>query len=462
MSVHHSVQAAGVGHAPLSPSRALRAALSEGFGDAPRVVLAVSGGLDSMVLLSAAARWRAPSLAAVATFDHGTGPAAAAGSRMAAERARALGFAVVEGRAARPARDEAGWRRQRWEFLRNVARELDGAIATAHTRDDQLETVVMRVLRGAGARGLAGLAATSQVLRPLLGVSRAVVAAYASRHGVRWVEDPSNESRAHLRNRVRLDLLPAIVRLQPHFPAEMLELGERAAAWRREVEELAGGLGELGPGRELRVSAAPLVGIANAGLDVLWPALASSCGVTLDRRGTRRLTEFTISGRTNGTIPLSGGAEVVRRRGEFVIRGRRGHTSSSGDELQSAEQPLDGEERRVGRWRLVPVDGETVSESGSECDLWRARLPVGRRLAVRPWRAGDRVRGGGGVAARRVKRFFKDGGIAGVDRAGWPVVLLDGDIVWIPGLRRTVAASVPSGRPGLRYACLEVRERDNS
>jgi len=61
-----------------------------------------------------------------------------------------------------------------------------------------------------------------------------------------------------------------------------------------------------------------------------------------------------------------------------------------------------------------------------------------------------------------VKRYFKDGGIAGVDRAGWPVVLLDGDIVWIPGLRRTLAATVPSGRPGVCYACLEVRERDNS
>lgn len=443
---------------------AVREALVTGLNGTSRVVLAVSGGLDSMALLEAAAIWAAPgSVVGAATFDHGTGAAATAASRAAAERARSLGFEVIEGRSAAAAADEAGWRRQRWAFLREAADALGAAIATAHSRDDQIETVVMRTLRGAGARGLAGLAAPSSVRRPFLGVPRSTIAAFARERGVRWVDDPSNASRSHLRNRVRLDLLPAIGRVRPGFADEMLRLGERAAAWRREIDALAAAIAEGGAGEdELRVSAATLGGLTGEGLAVLWPALAALRGATLDRRGTRRLAEFTISGRNGGAIQLSGGFEVVRRRGEFVIRARRGHTSSQRGGESAAERPLGGGEQRVGRWRLVPLAGDSAVPDGGAADLWSARLPLDGRLTVRPWRPGDRVRSAGGVAARRVKRYFKDGGIAGVDRAGWPVVLLDGDIVWIPGLRRTAAATVPSGRPGVCYACLEVRERDNS
>ena len=450
-------------HVASDATAAVRAAVVDGLRVVPRVVLAVSGGLDSMSLLEAAARW-APAgvVVGVATFDHGTGATATASVALVAERARALGIEAVIGRAAEPASDEAGWRRQRWRFLRGAAGARGAVVATAHTRDDQVETVVMRALRGAGARGLAGLAAPSPVLRPFLGVSRATLAAFAGASDVRWVEDPSNASRTHLRNRVRLDLMPAIARLRPDFGDEMLAIGARAAAWRREMEAVAATIAEWrAEDDELRVPLARLAGLTPDGLAALWPAIAALRGATLDRRGTRRLAEFTRSGRTNGAIQLSGGFEVVRRRSEFVIRARRGHTSGGRGGESSDERPLVGVEERIGRWRLVPVTGD-AEFSGADDDLWVARLPLGGRLTARDWRPGDRVRGSGGFAARRVKRFFKDGGIAGVDRTGWPVVLLDGDIVWIPGLCRTIAATVPSGRPGVRYACLEVRERDHS
>jgi tRNA(Ile)-lysidine synthetase-like protein len=84
------------------------------------------------------------------------------------------------------------------------------------------------------------------------------------------------------------------------------------------------------------------------------------------------------------------------------------------------------------------------------------QLPVDATLTVRGWRPGDRMRVAGANAARRVKRFFADARIAGPDRAGWPVVLAGDEIVWIPGVRRSDAATVRSGRPGLRYTC----ERD--
>src|SRR5665647_3011279 len=115
-----------------------------------RVVLAVSGGRDSIALLHAAATRAPESVACVASFDHATGAHSARALALAEGTARALGVAAVTARASTPARTEAEWRAQRWSFLRQVAREHGAQVATAHTRDDQIETVLMRTMRGAG------------------------------------------------------------------------------------------------------------------------------------------------------------------------------------------------------------------------------------------------------------------------------------------------------------------------
>src|SRR5690348_9755078 len=130
------------------------------------LALAVSGGCDSMVLLHAISRALAavdPTTGArrdtrVLTFDHGTGAHATAAADLVAREAARLGLDVRVGRGVLRDASEAAWRAARWRFLRDAAPK-GAVIATAHTRDDQLETVVMRVMRDAGARGLAGLAA---------------------------------------------------------------------------------------------------------------------------------------------------------------------------------------------------------------------------------------------------------------------------------------------------------------
>ena len=133
-----------------------------------RLVLAVSGGRDSMVLLHACARVAPRSVQVVATFDHGTGPAASRAATLVAQEGARLGFPVVLGHAATVGASESEWRDARHAFLGDVARRVGGDVTTAHTRDDQLETVVMRILRDSGARGIAGLYATSATVRPLL------------------------------------------------------------------------------------------------------------------------------------------------------------------------------------------------------------------------------------------------------------------------------------------------------
>ncbi len=290
-------------------------------------VLAVSGGLDSMVLLTAAAQLpiRKRRKVMVATFDHGTGKAAGRAAALVARHSSRCGFLCVTGRASTVGTKEEEWRRGRWEFLRQVASKRGAAVVTAHTLDDQIETVFMRILREAGPRGLAGLYAESEIVRPFLDISRSKLVEYARRLRVPFVQDPSNVDRKHLRNRIRLDILPSIVRTHPDFPEELLSLAREAATWRRSLEDLAGSV-ETESERDgaLRINRSSLAGYDADSLRVLWPALAARASVVMDRRGTHRAAEFTISGATGGTIQLSGGVEIVMRRDHMLLRRWRG------------------------------------------------------------------------------------------------------------------------------------------
>jgi tRNA(Ile)-lysidine synthase len=423
----------------------IRRAVAEALAPHARTVLAVSGGPDSMVLLDAAAHAAREQVSLVATFDHASGPHSGAAAELVERVAESLRLPVLVGRAQvpDPGAGETEWRRARWRFLRHSAAELGARVVTAHTRDDQVETVLMRAMRGAGPRGLAAMFADSPVVRPLLATSRADVERYVGERGLETVRDPGNLSRAHLRNRIRLELIPALERACPRFGDDLLEIARRSAEWRQSVERAAESIEaheeEMGA---LHVALRSVTGYSPTALAMLWPALAARAGATLDRRGTSRLVEFTTHGRSGQSIQLAGGFEIVRRRDVLIVRrARDSRTAVPGD----AAQPLHGSVR-LGTWRLRPAGA--IGK-----DSWSAVLPAGRALSVRAWRPGDRMRGEGRAAARRVKRWLADAHVPADRRAGWPVVLADDEIVWIPGVRRGHAATDRSGRPGLSYVC---------
>jgi tRNA(Ile)-lysidine synthase len=303
----------------------VEAPVARTLGAAGRVVLAVSGGRDSMALLRAVVNVMRSSLAAVATFDHGTGASATAAVDLVSTVCRAYDVPCTTDRApAGTPPTEAAWRLARWRFLRAAAARHGARVVTAHTRDDQLETLVIRILRHAGARGLAGLDADGGVVRPWLEVHRAAVSDYAARHGVTYVDDPSNQSRAFLRNRVRLDLLPALLRARPALGAELLGVGECAARWRRDVERHVAVAHPVRLETDgLSIAASELARYDEAALAIVWPVLAARMGLALDRRGMARLAEFTLRGRVGGEIQLSGGVAVQRSAFSFVLQ-RRG------------------------------------------------------------------------------------------------------------------------------------------
>jgi tRNA(Ile)-lysidine synthase len=440
------------------------------------LALAVSGGCDSMVLMHAVQRalvadGRDRSRVRVLTFDHGTGRHARAAAALVEAEGSRLGFDVRTGRAGLPDASEAEWRAARWRFLRAAA---DSAlIATAHTRDDQVETVAMRVTRAAGARGLAGLAAPAPgILRPFLDVDRERIRQFAREHGVPFLEDPSNISRAHFRNRVRLDLLPAIRQVRPRFGDELLALARRAAAFRAEVDAIAATfvLDEADDGC-LRVARRELATYDSTALCVLWPAIAARASVTLDRRGTLRLAQFTTSGEPGARIQLSGGVEVYRHRDSFVLRRVARPSPVAPVTLVGVVQFGEWRFRPVGVTALPASDDSAAETTGAHPrvdridridrldrdDPWTFDLPGDRPLSIRAWQPADRMRPRPGGTARRVKRFFGDAKVAGPSRAGWPVVLAGDEIVWIPGVRRGAAAPERSGRPVVRYACERFR-----
>lgn len=312
-----------------------------------------------MVLLDACMEYRRDAVVAVATFDHGTGPAASAAVALVERTCVEVGIPVVSGRLANGSgqtavgsaqmtagsfnihrtadgvqrtaysfpssvasrQTEASWRAARWHFLRAVAEGHRATIVTAHTLDDQAETVAMRILRGASARGLAAMAARSTgIARPLIGVPREAVARYAVERGVRFLDDPSNMHPGHLRNRLRTDLMRAVSAVRPEFVAELCAIGEQAAAWRRALAEVVDTLEVQQVGQSLVVAAGALEGIDATGRAVLWPELAGRLGLTMDRRGVSRAAKWSISARPGQSMPLSGGASIERTVRTFVMR----------------------------------------------------------------------------------------------------------------------------------------------
>ncbi len=431
-----------------APLRDALMATVDALPAADRLVLAVSGGSDSMVLLHAIARWMPKRVSTVATFDHATGQYARDAASLVAAEARKLRVPVIRERAMQSGRSELEWREARWAFLHRVAGAYKARVATAHSADDQLETIVQRMLRGTGVRGLAALLAPGPVVRPWLQLSRAQLDAYRVAHNVPFLADPANTDCRYQRVRVRHDLLPALASVDPMFARDMHALAERAAQWRADADRLV----ERLPWQKVsdgvwQLDRRAVAGWNAAQLGVVWPTMMSQVGVRLTAEGTRALIRFTIGRSGAGELRLHDGSTVVRRGHVLEVRS----PEVSLHEQQAREAPAGA--FRVGEpfawpgWQFVAV--EPVPAKGDPIGPEYAGFPVGHALVVRHWRDGDRIRTSGAPAGRRISRYLAESGVPRLDRRGWPVVTLDDEVVWVPGVCRGLAAPHRSGRSDL-------------
>jgi tRNA(Ile)-lysidine synthase len=213
-----------------------RGARALGVPDDGRIVLAVSGGPDSMALLHGAASAGLGWQLTVGHLDHAlrddsatdaafvTDAAAALGLKSTVRRTDVAALARTEGRSIEDAGREA-----RYRFLAELAGER-GLVMTAHTADDAAETVLINLLRGAGLAGAAGIPARrGHVLRPLLGERRATLRAWLAGAGIAYRDDPTNADPAYLRNRVRAELLPMMESLRHGAIEALMRFGRLAA-----------------------------------------------------------------------------------------------------------------------------------------------------------------------------------------------------------------------------------------
>ncbi len=419
-----------------------------------RVAVAVSGGPDSVALLRVLLELRSELglVLAVAHFHHGIrGAEADADQRFVEELARAHSLPLLAAAGDAPAHAaaqglslETAARELRYAWFRRLLRAGEATrVATGHTLDDQAETVLMRLLRGSGTRGLAGIfpwqgvegPGEPAIVRPLLAVRRRQVEDYLRALGQPWREDQSNRDLRHLRNRLRHELLPRLERdYNPSLARVLGESAELARAeeefWSREVKGLLPAVFREGALDACQLARHPLA---------LQRRLLRAAGESLGLR-------FNFE-HVQGLLRLAAASPGPARACELPEGWRA--ASARGLIRFQRPQPAAPPPARDYEYRLA-VPGEIrVAEIGtvirasllplaaSAAGYNRAGLwdpgSLAPELVVRNWRAGDRFWPAHTKSPKKVKTLLQERRIQPAERAGWPVVVSGDSIVWVRG-----------------------------
>jgi tRNA(Ile)-lysidine synthase len=432
-----------------------------------RVAVAVSGGADSVALLRVLLEMQKSLgvVLSVAHFHHGIrGAEADADQNFVKDLAAHFNLELLTGAGDAPnfAREHkasletaARELRHRWFALLVGNRNVD-KIATAHTLDDQAETVLMRMIRGTGARGLAGIFPVQeekQLIRPLLGVSRREVESYLHTIDQVWREDSSNRDPSHTRNRIRHELIPLLERdFNPSIRQTLAGLAEvargEAEYWSHEVFSLLPRLVRPGkPSRSGRTTSGEASDVLALNLAVFKTLplalkrqalheLAGKFGASLELKHIQQLTEMTGEDQGAGRLALPNGLMAVRtfRELQFSLIAE----ASAVD--YSYLLPVPGEIAipelgAIVRAQVMPAGARRTQTCNHDSLLDRARLAS--QLTVRNWREGDRFFPAHTRAPKKLKELLQPDRLGQrltlAQRKSWPIVESAGRIVWVRG-----------------------------
>src|SRR5579884_976238 len=357
----------------------------------------------------------------------------------------------------RPRARGAPRRRARYAALEALAREAGAArIVTGHTRDDQVETVLLRLLRGAGRGGLAGMrACRGRLWRPLLAVTRADVRRFLAERGLDFAVDRSNADLRHARNRVRRLLVPWLEaefnpRLGPALAALAARLDDEerflAAAARARAAALA-----AGPALAVAVGAEPPA----LGRRIVHTWLTAQTGRTATAHHVERILDLARD-RARGPVAVPGPARVVRE-GEWLWCRPGREAPAEPFEAPIAPGERVGDPR--GRWVLAlsaprPASAEDLAGAGPRRAVFDAdALPPA--LRVRTPRPGDRVHLAH-VGTRKLQDVLVDAHVPREARGGLALLVGGGTVLWVAGVVRSSAALLG---PGTRRVVVGTLER---
>lgn len=442
------------------------------FVPGERVAVACSGGADSvaLVLLLTDLKSEFGLRLSVAHLNHRLrGEAADADEAFVRRLAERLGLEFFAERADVAARaqahrtnqEEAG-RQARLEFFASLcAQGRADAVAVAHTLDDQAETLLARLVRGTGLAGLAGIQPVlelnpGRIARPLLELRRVELRAFLAERQEAWCEDATNLDRARTRSRLRLELLPGLERLNPATTRHLAQLAAEARqeeefwqvfieerfqtlaqrqgdAWRIAASQLLEPLGDFYSGRGAGSGRAKSAqgAVARRLVRRLVAAVQGNLR-RLTREHVEQILRLAASGRSGRRLALPG-HEVERSFEWMVFRtGKRLPASYSYEvrvpgrvEIEAARARLEFKlvaasdmPRGYNGAKLVALDADTLEGLGA--------------LTVRNWRPGDRYQPAGAARPKKLKTLFQRARVAREERAGHPVLVSAGEIVWAP------------------------------
>jgi tRNA(Ile)-lysidine synthase len=423
-------------------------------GSGQTLLLAVSGGADSVAMLHVLARLRAslPMQLIVAHLNHGMRPEAAEDALFVEAMARHMGLPCVCATVDVPAyrrqhrlSPEDAARRLRYAYLRTTARQRGAErIAIAHTADDQAETVLMRLLRGAGVRGLAGIPPRQgAIIRPLIRARHRDIVAFLQKHHLPFRDDPSNQQRQYLRNRLRLDLMPHLrQQYNPRITETLCTTAQLAAEDEATLQALA---------REhLQMARLPRQP-AQVGLRLdrlmhlpvalqrrmLRQALSEVSGHLHDITATHIAAILHLSQTDAGSrsITLPHGLHVERRYDILLIQ-------RHAPQLRLAlEEPV----RIPGRCEVTALGITLVSDLGGDIpasgpfpagdEVWLDATAVGPDVRLRMRRDGDRFQPLGRPHTKKLKDFFIDAKLPRAERDHLPLVVTPQGIAWVVGMQ---------------------------
>jgi tRNA(Ile)-lysidine synthase len=349
---------------------------------------------------------------------------------------------------------EEAARRLRYSWFRQLlSKEQLHVVATAHTLDDQAETVLAKFLRGAWTQGLAGISPVlhfpeGRILRPLLAVSRADIETYLSELGQVWREDTSNRHLTFTRNRIRHELLPLLEGWNPRLREHLVQMSDLAREeeswWQAELARLAPqmllpGRSARGGGRSAGSGPAGGLGIEVTRLAALAPAMqrrllrhaAEQFGIRLEFAATEALRSFALSGRAGQRLSFPEGL-----RAERTVRELRLSIGPSVADGAAAAGAIPEYTTEIPGKIVAPAFGLhlEIRVSGSADGNHEHRGSwTGSEATLRNWRPGDRVRLRHSSAPRKVKEVLERLRVTGTERALWPVLEVSGSIVWMRG-----------------------------
>jgi tRNA(Ile)-lysidine synthase len=427
------------------------------FAPGDTIIVAVSGGADSVALLDILASLREFRLKlVVAHLNHLLrGAEADEDEGFVRKLAESYGLPVevrrvdVRDKAAREGRslEDAG-RIARYAFLDALAASHEArVVALAHHADDQAETVLLRLLRGAGGSGLCAMTPMSagRYVRPLLNVTRREIEEYLRKRGIAWRTDSSNDDTDFLRNRIRHELIPLLSEYNPSI-SERLAATAHALAADEEFLETAtttafarhGAKGAAGvtlsvPGL-LTEPRAIRIRLFRRAILLVRGDLAR-----ISFRHLQELDRLLFSSRPHLALTLPDGLRAAKSYGEISI---------SADEVQSPFQPDEiclngpGHYPLPGGWVLAidlarpPADLKSAPATTAFFDLDQAPFP----WRVRTFRPGDRFSPFGMNGHKKVKELFIDAKIPLSLRCRVPLLFCGDTLLWVGGMRRSSAA----------------------